>query len=135
LARPDLVVSSPSVTNIIANQNGSGPSPWLHRDQLGHRTAQSSWFDIGYSRPMRRWTTPTEQQLAEQPQHDARARGNYQITTRHFTTSTTTGRATTPFFIRRRANSATGGTNTDTGNLTETSETTTHLGGGHAALT
>ncbi|HVN34431.1 MAG TPA: CARDB domain-containing protein [Casimicrobiaceae bacterium] len=122
---PDLVVTSPSLGAVAANQNGSYAIPVAYTvKNIGSAATQSSWYDMAYL-SIDGTLDNADQHLAGWPSHTtALAPGSSYTITSTFTTSTSTPAGSYTLFIKADGHGPTfgNGTNTDAGSVSEGNE-------------
>ena len=125
-ARPDLQVTSASVGTIVKNADGSYSIPLTYTvTNAGGSAAQPSWYDLAYLSSDATLDNADKNLSAFGSRGSALAAGASYTTTTTFKTTTTTTAGTYTLFFKTDAHGATVGvgTNTDGGNLFESSET------------
>ena len=126
LSKPDLTVGPLTVGTIVANQNGSWTIPVTYTvKNVGTITAQPGWYDVGYLSTDATLDNTDQSNGYLNYQGGPLAAGASYTVNASFTTSTSTAAGTYTFFVKADGHNAayTGGTNTDTGNLSESNET------------
>jgi RHS repeat-associated protein len=125
LSRPDLTIGALTVGTIVRNSNSTWTIPVTYTvTNSGTTAAPPWWYDIGYLSANGVLDNTSQSNGSLNYRTTSLAPGASYTVTSTFTTSTSTTTGNYTFFVKTDGRSAaTGGTNTDNGNLFEADET------------